>query len=169
MLVLVVAFLLLLTPSITISATVVDLGNLQLSPVVNVVSPPITDLGMDRIRGVEAQAQLVPQPFLDISNPLESGLNHYLISVEFLDEASGKALPEGQVAARTFTLENHIADTVRLEPQENQWRGALILSSNWETLIKVGCKLSDGKKRIYRFFFNPQPVTFVPKELPPVE
>lgn len=153
-----IVILLLLTPSLAYTDNVVDVAQLQLEPEPFSPSVVINDLGEEIRRGVKARVQLESQPLRDIEKPLNGGLHHYLISVVFLKEKTGKELLEGQVAARTFTPDRRMARTVRLEPQQHQWTGLLELPSEGETMIKVGSKLSDGKKRIYRFFYDQRPV-----------
>ncbi len=155
---LLIATLLLFNPALAHTADIVDLGQLQLVTEPFNAPASISDLGRDVRRGVEAQVQLEPQPLLDISEPLDGNLRHFLISVFFIETKTGQELLEGQVAARIFTPDKRIAKTVRLEPREFQWSGVLVLPSEGETMIKIGTKLADGKKRIYRFFYNQQPV-----------
>ena len=159
-----IVILLLLTPSLAFTANVVDVGLLQLEPEPFSNSAVINDLGQEIRRGVKAQVQLESQPLLDISEPLDGNLQHYLISVVFLEEKTGKELLEGQVAARTFTSDSRSARTVRLEPQQRQWTALLEIPSEGETMIKVGSKLPDGKKRIYRFFYDQRPVVPIKEE-----
>lgn len=161
-----IAVLLIFSPFI---ATASDLELLPALDESSFGSVPLGDLGKDVRRGVEAQALLESQPLLDISEPLEGDLQHYLITIVFTDLGIGKALLEGQVAARVSNAEQRMTDTVRLEPQQNQWRGILRLPAEGETMIKVGTKLSDGKKRIYRFFHNRQTVMILPEEQAPSE
>ncbi len=149
-----IAILLLLTPSLAHTASVIDVAKLHLEPEPFSTSVVINDLGQDIRRGVEAHVRLEPQLLLDISEPLGGDLQHYLISVVFVEEKTGEELLEGQVAARTFTHDRRKARTVRLEPQQHQWTGVIELPSEGETMIKVGSKLPDGKKRIYRFFYD---------------
>jgi hypothetical protein len=111
-------------------------------------------LGQEIHRGMEARAFLEPLPLLDLSTPLTNGLKHFLLSVEFTKSRSGKVVNIGQAAARTFMTGNRSAQTIRLEPKGKRWTAVLILNTEKETLIKVGSKLEDGKKRIFRFFFN---------------
>ncbi len=160
-----IAILILLAPSLAHTASVIDVAQLQLEPESLSTSVVINDLGQDVRRGVEAHVQLEPQPLLDISEPLAGDLQHYLISVVFVEEKTGEELLEGQVAARTYTSNRRKARTVRLVPQQHQWTGMLELPSEGETMIKVGSKLPDGKKRIYRFFYDQRPVVPIPKEL----
>jgi hypothetical protein len=150
---LIIVALLLFAPIITHAANVVDIEQLQLKAEPVDSSVPIADLGQEIRRGVEARARLEAQPLLDISEPLDGGLRHYMISVAFIEAETGKTLMEGQVAARTITPNKRVAETVRLAPRDYRWTGVLVLPSAGETLIKIGTRLADGKKRIYRFFF----------------
>ncbi len=155
---------LLLVPSFSFAAQIVDVGQLILNAKPLNLPAAITSLGQDVRRGVEARVQLETQPLLDVSEPLADGWHHYQISVVFIDKLNGNQLIDGQVAARTFPEDRRQIKTVRLEPQELQWTGQLILPSEQETMIKIGSKLSDGKKRIYRFFHGPPPVINLPDE-----
>ena len=139
------------------AAAVVDIGQLQLVDVpVSAAAQPV-DLGQDMRRGVVARVQLEPRAELDGSSGQTGTLQKYLLSVSFVESETGKLLLEGQVAARLFSKDKRIADTLRLEAQENNWSGLLTLPAEGETLIKIGSKLNDDKKRIYRFFYNSQP------------
>ncbi len=144
------------TSFLTQAAAIVDIGQLQL--VVEPASAPVQpiDLGQDVRRGVVARVQLEPQP-LGVNSAGHGGPHSYLLSVSFVESETGTLLLEGQVAARMSSEDRRIAGTLRLEPQENNWSGLLTLPAEGETLIRIGSKLSDGKKRIYRFFYNPRP------------
>jgi hypothetical protein len=85
--------------------------------------------------------------------------------LEFIRTATGESLLAGQAAVRVFGANNRVTQTVRLEPQDGQWTGKVLLDTGGESLIKIGSKLADGKKRIYRFFFN-QPTSELPGDLP---
>ena len=160
---LIIVTLLFLVSSVAHAANVVNVSQLQLGAESFVSSAPIVDLGQDRLRGVEARVRLEALTLLDISEPLDGNLQHYLISVVFIETKTGKELLVGQVAARTFTTDNQIANTVRLEPQQTQWTAILTLPSEEQTMIKIGSKLPDGKKRIYRFFYDQRPVVTLPE------
>lgn len=158
--------LLFLAPSFAHSAAVGGGGQLKMSTSA-ADSAPIRDLGRDTHRGVEARVQLEPQPLLDRSESLTKNLQHYLISVVFIDIKTGKELVKGQVAARTITTIKRISKTVRLEAKPLRWTGMLILPTKGETLIKIGSKLGDGKKRIYRFFYDWRSVVAISKDMVP--
>ena len=155
---LLLAILLLCVPSLNQAAQIVDVG--KLPPVAESYVAPgtIIELGYDQSRGVKARAQLETKPILEANDPLGGHSSHYLISVVFTDVATGKLLLEGQVAARTVTSNNQALKTIRLEAQPLKWSGLLTLPSKGETMIKIGSKLSDGKKRIYRFFYSHDPI-----------
>ena len=113
----------------------------------------VIDLGQDLRRGVVARVQLQPQAALDLSEPAEKNLYHYKVIVSFTDKKTGENLLKGQAAARIFA-DKYATSTVRLEPQTAEWTGFVLLPTEEEVMIKIGSKLADGKKRIYRFFFQ---------------
>lgn len=152
------ALFFLLLPQLSHAVDVVDLSQLSLVAESENSINPIVDLGRDVRRGVEARAQLEAQPLIDLNEPLTGDLRHFLLSVDFIEKSTEKNLLEGQVAARTFTSDNQTVATIRLEPQQTSWTGIMVLPYNEETMIKIGSKLGDNKKRIYRFFYNNLPI-----------
>lgn len=147
-------FFILLLPQLSHAVDVVDLSQLSLVAESENSISQIVDLGQDVRRGVEARAQLEAQPLIDLNEPLAGDLRHFLLSVNFIEKSTEKNLLEGQVAARTFTSDNQAVATIRLESQQASWTGIMVLPFNGETMIKIGSKLGDNKKRIYRFFYN---------------
>lgn len=148
--------LFIVTPLSSHAADVVDSGQqLFEEPIIATVQS--VDLGQDARRGVVAIALLEPQRTEDKDTGQAEDLQTFRLSVSFVESETGKLFLEGQVAARLFSAGKRIADSVRLEPQESNWSGLLPLAAEGETLIKIGSKLNDGKKRIYRFFYKPLP------------
>ena len=146
--------LLFIIPALSHASDVVDLGAGRSRVESFGAASSVSDLGKEMSRGVEARVQLEAQPRLDASVPLDRNMHHFLITVVFVDTKTGRELLEGQVAARTFTARERVAETVRLEPEQGRWIGVLRLPLSGETLIKIGSQLADGKKRIYRFFYE---------------
>ncbi len=136
----------------------VDLSRLNLT---------VIDLGQDLRRGVVARVQLQPQADLDLSEPTEKNLYHYKVTVSFTDKKTGENLGEGQAAARIFA-DKYATSTVRLEPQTAEWTGFVLLPTE-EVMIKIGSKLADGKKRIYRFFFQANEGRFLLEPAQPLQ
>jgi hypothetical protein len=158
-------FLFVLFPFSTYAGNVVNVGQLNISPSGPGISNEIIDLGLESRRGVEAHVSIAPQPALDLEQSLAQNSRYFLLSLEFIKTATGESLLAGQAAVRVFSANNRVTQTVRLEPQEGQWTAKVLLDTRGESLIKIGSKLSDGKKRIYRFFFN-QPTDKLPADLP---
>ena len=148
----------LIVPALAQSANFVEVPKASLSSTSLVNPGNRINLGKDVRRGVEAQVYLESQQQLDINQPLQGDLHHFLISVVFTDVRTKKNIREGEVAARTILPSGRSkATTIRLEIQGNSWTGMLALPSAGETTIKLGSKLPDGKKRIYSYFYNPKP------------
>ena len=111
-------------------------------------------LGSDSLRGVKAEAYL--QPFV-ADQPAEGEVApNYRLQVDFFSLNKGEKILAGQAAARVFDAGSRERSTVRMEVEQEHWSCALKLPSGGESMIKVGTQLADGKKRIYRFFFNPE-------------
>lgn len=113
-------------------------------------------LGQELVRGVIAEARLVP---LRVQPPASENLPekaNYRVALTFREAKSGRHLLKGQAAVRLFTADDRTLDTVRLVAEEQTWRCAIFLPERGETMIKVGSQLDDGKKRIFRFFVRPE-------------
>jgi len=106
------------------------------------------DLGRDSYRGVQIAAQLSPVPG-------SSRGEDYLLSVSFFSVKSGKPLEEGEVAVKVTSPDGRTAAPLRLNPVDGVFRTKIRLSRKGESLVKIGSKLADEKKRIFRFFYNP--------------
>lgn len=114
-------------------------------------------LGREVRRGVIADAWLDPveRPSVSTSLSPDDNLATHRIRIIFTIEKTGETVLDGQTAARIYTGTGQATDTVRLEGENEVWSGFLHLPDTQETMIKVGTKLTDGKKRIYRFFYQP--------------
>lgn len=159
---LVLLFLLIMNPLTSFAADIVDVSQLAALSQNQEPAQQVIDLGQDIRRGVEARAQLVPQVSTGEDATLSGNAALYTLSVSFIDGKTRQVLLEGQVAARAYNSENNILKTVRLEPQQLFWAGSMPLAQDRETMIKIGTQLTDGKKRIYRFFFRPSAI-FTPE------
>lgn len=147
------------------AADLVDLSTISLANSQTLAEETL-HLGKSTRRGVTAEAWLEPVPAtLGSETPAREEGGHFRIKVEFRNASSGEALLDGQVAVRTYTPDAQQAETVRMTAGEEFWSAEVWLSEDAETMLKIGSKLSDGKKRIYRYFFNPvpqQPENIVP-------
>lgn len=153
-----VVVLLLLLPTLAQAADVVDLDQVQATfSTAETEAPASVDLGTDVRRGVEAHGRLEARPMLDLSQPLAESMHHFAVMIRFRQQDDSKILLEGQVAARSFSADDRVMQTVRLEVQGDEWTGDLALPATGETMIKIGSKLADGKKRIFRFFYDSTP------------
>lgn len=157
----------------SVSAAVVDLsqmppatqGSQTSRPIINQPStqssvPPAAssireiELGQEIVRGVIAQARLVPlQVHPPASENLPGKVNYRLI-VTFREAKSGREILTGQAAVRLFAEDDRTLDTIRLVLEQQAWICLLFLPDRSETMIKVGSQLDDGKKRMFRFFFD---------------
>lgn len=143
--------LLLLILSATSAAAINQVPSVsQLQPAGTMVLTPTQkiNLGKDVYRGVVATAQLMP-----LAN-IEGGNTHLLV-VSFLAEESGESLRKGAVAAKITSPDGKIGTPIRLNPSDDTFQAEIQLSKKGESLVKIGSKLADDKKRIYRFFYTP--------------
>lgn len=113
------------------------------------------DLGSDVYRGVVATAQLKRLPESVEGGALPAGKGQYLLTVSFSGEQRGEVLSKGAVAVKITSPEERISEPVRLDPTEGIFQAAILLDLNGESLVKIGSKLADDNKRIYRFFYTP--------------
>ncbi|WP_020676229.1 hypothetical protein [Geopsychrobacter electrodiphilus] len=146
--------LLIISPFNSLAANPVDSSKLPLSGMLPDLKSATVDLGVETRRGVSAHVRLDPQPAPELSKPLAPGFKYFLLSVVFSKGQTGTSIMSGQAAARTYSDNSQKTKTVRLESAGDNWSALLTLNTKGETLIKVGSKLEDGKKRIFRFFFN---------------
>lgn len=113
-------------------------------------------LGQELVRGVIAQARVVP---LRVQPPGSENLpenGNYRVFLTFREAKSGRQLLKGQAAVRLFAADDRTLNTVRLVAEEHAWSCAIFLPEKGETMMKVGSQLDDGKKRIFRFFVRPE-------------
>lgn len=112
------------------------------------------ELGQEIVRGVIAQASLVPfQPHPSASESISEKVN-YRFLVTFHEAKSGREILAGQAAVRLFSEDDRTLDTIRLALEQQAFSCLLFLPDRGEIMIKVGSQLDDGKKRIFRFFFD---------------
>jgi hypothetical protein len=157
----------------SVSAAVVDLSQITPAtqgaktsrpamnqPAVQSAVPPTAsssseiELGQEIVRGVIAQARLVPlQGQMPASEVRPAKVNYRLV-VTFREAKSGREILTGQAAVRLFAEDDRTLDTIRLVLEQQAWSCLLFLPDRSETMIKVGSQLDDGKKRIFRFFFD---------------
>lgn len=110
----------------------------------------VIDLGQDVYRGVIAQAQLNRL----IDSAASAGKVSYLLSVSFVDEKRGVPMADGDVAVKITAPDASVAQPIRLQPIGGTFQADIYLESTGESLLTIGSKLSDEKKRIYRFFHS---------------
>lgn len=112
-------------------------------------------LGSEVYRGVVATAQLkwLPEPVEGEVLPPDK--SQYLLTVSFSKEKSSKIMPKGDVAVKITSPDEVTEAAIRLIPTEGAFQAAVLLDQDGESLLKIGSKLPDEKKRIYRFFFTP--------------
>lgn len=105
-------------------------------------------LGTDAYRGVNATAQLHQIP----GGTAAAG--KYLLTVSFSTKSGGKVLQKGDVAARISAANRRTTDPVRLNLIDGSFQSEIQLSTKGESLITVGSKLDDDKKRIFQFSYS---------------
>lgn len=108
------------------------------------------DLGQDVYRNVIAKAQLNRL----IGSAEINGKVGYLLSVSFVDEKRGLPMMDGDVAVKITTPDASVELPIRLQPIDGAFQTEIYLESTGESQLKIGSKLSDDKKRIYRFFHS---------------
>ena len=106
------------------------------------------DLGKAAYRGVVATADLKPLPNMP-------GGETYLLSVGFSSQDTGRPLSEGDVAVKVISAKGKSAVPIRLNPVAGRFQAEIQLSMAGESEVRIGSKLADKKKRIYRFYFTP--------------
>ena len=156
--------ILLLFLPVTAPAAVVNLDTPQVMENSHPQAPETVSLGAEILRGVRAQASL--QPLSEGDPDFDTEGANYRLQVDFVRPQSGEKILEGQAAARIFDAASEARSTVRLEVSAEHWSCALHLPEAGETMIKVGTQLPDGKKRIYRFFFDPTNLPGSPSTTP---
>ena len=108
-------------------------------------------LGQDSYRGVSAAAKLRKLPATDGRSET------YLLTVRFDETKSGRQIQQGDVAAKIIAPNGSVGVPVRLLPEGGVFQTIIVLAREGESMIRIGSKLNDGKKRIYRFFFQAAP------------
>lgn len=150
---------LLLLSQAVYAADIVDLSTLSTTgPAPGLALAPEVALGKEVRRGVEAWLWVTPADSdLSLRNEQSAALFRHEARVQFVDIRTGEQVDGGQAALRVFLSDAEKPQTVRLEEVEGGWKAEVDLALDRENMLKVGTKLADGKKRIYRFFYPPQP------------
>ncbi|PLX95614.1 MAG: hypothetical protein C0619_01105 [Desulfuromonas sp.] len=132
-----------------VSAIAADPAGAAAEPSSAVVSR-VVELGSDTYRGVVATARLeIPQQS-GTSGSGEAVVCQLLLN--FSSAASGQPLTEGDVAVKVGETDRRLADPVRLNPIDGGFRAEVTIARGGEALLKIGSRLDDDKKRIYRFY-----------------
>ena len=110
----------------------------------------VVELGSETYRGVVATARLqIPQQSGESGSG--AGVSCVLL-ISFASAASGQPLTEGDVAVKLGEVAGRLGRPLRLAPGDGGFSAVVTISRGAEWLLKIGSRLDDGKKRIYRFY-----------------
>jgi len=145
------------------AADVLDLSRLPDSAVTDDRAGKVEKLplGKELQRGVETEAWLELLPKDNLHGDMITDIPTHRLRVRFVELKTKSLIEDGLVAARIFYEGRRKPRTLQMLCEEGVWSVDIRLPGNAETLIKLGSKLEDGKKRIYRFFYRPGGLTRV--------
>lgn len=108
-------------------------------------------LNSDMMEGVNAKAHLK-----DIKEAMaqHGGKQTHHFMVEFSTENEGEKFDAGLAAVKIIDPEGNELSPLKMMAMEGSFGVDVELNKNGKYLFEVGTKLSDGKKRVFRFHHN---------------